>query len=198
MREIEFDIDSPTEGIVASVVVGLLETHRRPTQSIELSAKEINIEGQNYVLEKSVAVEDNMIRQTSTTITIDEDRNIETSPNMSTLAESSSRISLHGIEIPVSLFPQPWKVQKNQVRMTWPFPILIVADICGKRDIDLNSARNQIVISDKWQDFEEKLAYLVCVEIKKAVSAEYWVALKALLLSVSQSESFTIGLSRLE
>ena len=198
LREIEFDINAPQDGIVGSVVVGILETHSHSTKSIELSGKEIVIEGESYTLEKSIYLEENKITQKSTSITIDDDRNIKTSLSASTLAESVSRISLHGIEIPVSLFPERWRVQRNQVRIAWPFPMLLVVDVCDTRDIDLNSARNQILVSDKWLSFEERLCVLVATELKKQVSAEYWGEMRKLLLEASTNEVFKLGLSKVE
>ena len=73
----------------------------------------------------------NEIELHSTSISIDDEGNIDSSSGYSTLAKSRSRVSLHGIEIPTTLFPEPWRLERNQAHISWPFPLLIVVDICG-------------------------------------------------------------------
>jgi hypothetical protein len=109
-------------------------------------------------LNKSINISDNEIKLFSTNITIDDDGNVEATSLRRSLAESKSRIALHGIEVSTTLFPNTWNMQRNQAKLSWPFPILIVVDICGNRDIDLNSARDKIILSDNWMKFEEDLS----------------------------------------
>ncbi len=196
IKEIVFEIDDIENGIVASVIVGLLGSHGRPTQSINLNSRSIEIEGDSYQLEKSIYSSDNEIKQSSTSITIDEDGNIDTSSGDTTLAESVSKISLHGIEIPATLFPSFWEKRNIQVSISWPFPVLLVVDICGKRDIDLNSARNQIILNNKWIEFEDLLTIEILENIKQIVGNEYWSELK-LILSNSKNERFTGSLRKM-
>ena len=72
-------------------------------------------------------------------------------------------------------------MKNNQVRISWPFPLILIVDICGVRDLDLNSPRTEIIMSDKWLQFEEELAYLICKGISKLVTTEYWNELKEIL-----------------
>lgn len=197
IREICFKIENIEKGLVASVIVGLLESHGKPTMSINLKSKQVEIEGDFYELEKSINCVDNEIKERSTSITIDEDGLIDTSSGNSTLAESASKISLHGIEIPTTLFPSYWEKRTSPVNIDWPFPVLLVADICGNRDIDLNSARNQILMTNKWIEFEEILTNEVLENIKLSVEDEYWTALKTNFLK-SNNERFTRILNKIE
>lgn len=113
----------------------------------------------------------------SQSITINEGGGINQYSYGNNLTTSKSKLSFHGIEIPSSLFPQPWEVKNNQVRLSWPFPFIIVLDICGNRDLDLNSSRTEIIMSEKWIDFEETLAYIICRKIKEALPCDYWQSL---------------------
>jgi molecular chaperone HtpG len=195
IREIEFNINDKENGIAGSIIVALLESQSKPVTAIKIQAKTIDIDGQSYDLDKSISMNDNEIELHSTSITIDDEGNIDSSSGYSTLAKSQSRISLHGIEIPTTLFPESWRVQNNQARISWPFPILIVVDICGRRDLNLNSSRNQILYGDKWIEFEELLAQKICENIKEQVGKMYWNELKPLLLEKSKSEQLSKALN---
>ena len=116
---------------------------------------------------------------------------------MSDLAKSKSRLSLHGIEVPSSLFPESWRQKENQVKISFPFPLILVVDICGNRDLDLNSSRTEIIVSEKWFDFEEELAFIICTGLSKAVSEEYWKALKE-IFKKSKNENFLRALNKLD
>ncbi len=75
--------------------------------------------------------------------------------------------------------------------------MLLVLDLGGVNDVDLNSARNEIVYNEKWDDFEQKLAYLICKGLFESVEKEYWEKLVSLLTQEAKSDSFTFGLRKL-
>lgn len=76
--------------------------------------------------------------------------------------------------------------------------MILIVDICGHRDLDLNSARTEIIISEKWVDFEEELAFLICGGIAKAVGLKYWSELKSILSEHAKSDSFIRGLNKVK
>jgi len=198
IREINVVFDGKERGIFGSAIVALLERQGNPVEKIETGSKNVVIDGSDYELEKSITITNNEIELHSTSITIDDEGNIDSSSGYSVLAKSQSRISLHGIEIPASLFPDSWRLQHNQVRIVWPFPILLVIDICGQRDLDLNSARSQIVFGEKWIDFEETLASMTCEGIRDHVGSDYWNKLQPILLRNSTSDIFTKVVEKME
>ena len=191
IREITVAFNNKERGIVGSAIVALLERHGNPVANIGARSKSVVIDGSEYELEKSIRLTDNEIELQSTSITIDDEGAIDSSSGYSVLAKSRSRISFHGIEIPVSLFPEPWRLQHNQVRIVWPLPVLLVIDVCGQRDLDLNSARNQIVFGENWVDFEETLSRTLCEGIRDQVDLRYWDALLPILREKSKSEIFS-------
>ena len=184
------DLNHIKEGIIGSAVVAILERSGKPVKEIELNSRDIDIEGESYTLERSIRISENSISESSKSITIDDEGNIDESTSFTEFAKSKSRISLHGIEIPSTLFPESWRLKHNQVKIAWPFPLIIVVDICGERDLDLNSSRTEIIMSEKWINFEEKLAYLICSDIANSVDKDYWDELKNIFMEKTKNEIF--------
>lgn len=198
IKMIEVPLTDKGTGIVGSVTVALLERQGMPVKEINLRLKHVVIEGETYDLQKNIKIDVNSIEESGTSITIDENGDIDQSNATSEFTRSRSRLSLHGIEVPTSLFPPVYAMKANQVRLTWPFPLILIIDICGTRDLDLNSPRTEIIMSDKWLSFEEELAYLVCNHIANIVTHEYWAALKNLFLEHKKSDAFLRGLGRVD
>lgn len=196
IKEFNLTFDDESNGFIGSAVIAILETHGFPTESIEMSSRSIDIEGDSYRLEKSIRLSGKEISESSTSITIDEDGSVDSSDSRRVLYESKSRLSLHGIEVPSSLFPQSWNMQKNQVKLSWPMPLLLVVDICGPNDLDLNSPRTQIIMSDKWLKFEESLSFEILSKIANSVTPAYWERLKEVLTNNTKNEIFINSLNR--
>lgn len=191
-----FDINISQEGIVGSAIIAILENHDKPVKEIELNSRDIEIEGKTYTLERSISLSENSISESSKSITINDEGEINDSNSYSEFTRSKSRLSLHGIEIPSTLFPESWRRKNNQVKISWPFPLVLVVDIGGNNDLDLNSPRTEIIMSEKWIDFEEKLAFSICNEIAKQVTSEYWEELKNILISKTKNELFTRSINK--
>ena len=196
IRVFEFSLDKKQEGIIGSALVAILESHGKPVEKIDLTSIDITVEDESFTLEKKLWVSTNSITQESNSITVNDDGGVSKDSSTRELAESQSRLSLHGIEVPSSLFPQSWRRKENQVKISFPFPLILVIDICGSRDLDLNSPRTEIIISEKWFDFEEKLASIICNELYRAVSFDYWTDLIA-ILKKSKNENFVRALDNL-
>lgn len=197
IREFTVELDNPDVGFIGTAVVAILETRGMPTDLISITTKSVSIENENFDLKKTISLSGKEISLNTTSITIDEDARIDSSESSNRLAQSKSRMSLHGIEIPSTLFPNSWAMQKNQVRLEWPFPILLVVDICGTMDLDLNSSRTQIIMSEKWLTFEALLAYEILSKLCRSVTKKYWHTLKSILLKQSRNEVFLSSLERI-
>jgi len=189
IKYFEIKIDNKKDGIIGSALIAILERHETPVESIDLISKDIEIDGIIYTLERKLKYDKYKIVTNSTSISPDDNGNINQDSSESWIVQSKSRISLHGIEVPTTLFPESWRKTNNQVELSFPFPMLIIVDICGNRDLDLNSPRTEIIISKKWFDFEEQLAFIICTELAKQATTEYWVALKK-IFQKSKNENF--------
>ncbi len=197
IKMVDIELNNIIDGFVGSAMVAILESQGKPVSDIELNSRDVEIEGKVYTLERKIYISENSITETSKSITINDDGEISEDSSFSELAKSKSRISLHGIEIPSSLFPS-WNRKSNQVKISWPFPIIIVVDICGSRDLDLNSPRTEIIMSEKWIDFEEKLATSICKRLSEIVEAEYWKNLKEVLKLKTKNEIFIKALENVK
>ncbi len=198
IRTFEISLNKKELGFIGSVIVAILESHEKPAEKIELNSRDIEIEGETYTLEKSLTISENSIKEKSKTITINDEGEIKEDSSSSEYARSNSRISLHGIEIPTTLFPESWRMKPNQVKITWAFPLVLVLDICGNRDLDLNSPRTEIIMSEKWINFEEELAFQICNEIAKKVSIDYWNEWKEIVTKNNKNEQFLRGLNNVK
>lgn len=195
IKVFEVSLDRKNEGILGTALVAILERHGCPVEQIDLTSIDISVDGESYTLEKELWVSTNSITQESNSITVNDDGGISKDSSTRDLAKSISRLSLHGIEVPSSLFPESWRRKDNQVQISFPFPLILVVDICGNRDLDLNSPRTEVIISEKWFDFEEHLAFIICTEISKLVTTEYWNTLKE-IFKKSKNENFVRALNK--
>ncbi len=196
IRTFEISLDNKESGIIGSATVAILESHGNPVSRIDLNSRDIEIEGEIYTLERNIQLSENSISEFSKSITINDNGEINEDRSLSTFSRSNSRLSLHGIEVPSTLFPESWRIKDNQVKISWPFPLVLVVDILGNRDLDLNSSRTEIIMSEKWIDFEEELAFLICSEISNTVEIKYWNELKNILISSTKNEYFLRSINR--
>jgi len=198
VRKISIEFDDPARGFVGSAVVAILESHGRPVPKLEMTSQTVDINGESYELEKSITIIENEIEESATNISIDENGDIDQSNSYRSLNKSISQLSLHGIEVPSTLFPDLWRMQKNQVKLSWPFPMILVVDVCGDADLDLNSSRTQIIMSEKWVEFEKRLSFEVCSKLADSVSMDYWEKLRSVLLSNTKNSIFAQSVNEVE
>lgn len=196
IKTFEISLNKKEIGIIGSAIIAILESHGEPVITIDLNSRDVEIEGEIYTLEKNIKLSENSISESSKSISINDDGEITEESSSNVFARSQSRLSLHGIEVPTTLFPDSWRKKANQIKLLWPFPLVIVIDICGNRDLDLNSSRTEIIMSDKWLDFEEQLAFVVCSEIASIVTADYWIMLKDIFTQRSENEIFLRAMNK--
>lgn len=198
IRTFDIKINKEKIGIIGTASIAILESNNQPKEKIELNSKDVNIEGEIFKLEREIELSENSIRERSKSITIDDDGEIRENDSTRSYTQSKSKLSLHGIEIPTTLFTEPYMLKNNQVKISWPFPLILIIDICGNRDLDLNSPRTEIIESEKWFEFEEELAYIICKKLKSRVSINYWNQLNKIFISRTKNEAFLRALERLE
>lgn len=179
--------------------VAILEDKEEPFLTVETKVAEVSVGGRSYPMLKQLDMKDNEIKIQSTSIGTDHDGNITTHMGYQMSISSKSTISLHGIEIDYNLFPASWRTRKNQVRLEWPFPILLVVDVGGDRDLDLNAARTEILVGAKWDKIEQDLACLICLGIEKTIETEKWEKFRTNVLAPSlYGSAFMEGLRDME
>lgn len=194
LKEIEFSFK--LNGLEGNANLAFIEQNGVPVTNIDKLSETIDINGVEYELSMELKYDTNEIRKNSSTIGITDDGEINQSSNYSNLAKSKSLLSIHGISYPESLFPNFYTRNKKAL-LRWPFPMLLVLDIGGRNDLELNSARNEILYNEKWDCLEQDLAYIICKGVHENVDNEYWLKLKEILLSQTKSDNFINGLNKL-
>ncbi|MGD8782019.1 MAG: ATP-binding protein [Ignavibacteria bacterium] len=189
INEIEFKFDCSQSGLTGVCRVGILEKKDEPVSKIEILSKEVMVEGEEFELNLEKYIEENSIKKRSDSIEVNDDNEIEVNTSYTTIQESKSKVSMYGIEIPTTLFPASWERQ-NSPKLDLPFPALIIVDIGGSIDLDLNSSRTKIISNEKWMKFEEILCKIICDGIKNNVNDAYWESLKTIFLDKSSNKIF--------
>lgn len=143
-------------------------------------SKDVEIDGEIYTLSSSVKYKNNCITETSTSISVDEDGEIDTNTSWSERFKSKSSLSIHGIEVPYNLFPNySNKMSKAVLNILFPFSFRL--DIGVNSDLNLNSARDQIIYDEKWLTFEENLYQVICKRLKEQLSLSDWERLNEII-----------------
>ena len=62
-----------------------------------------------------------------------------------------------------------------------PFPFSFRLDIGENGDLNLNSARDQIIYDEKWLKFEENLYSIICIKLKEILSLSDWKLLNQII-----------------
>lgn len=72
----------------------------------------------------------------------------------------------------------------------FPFPIRFRLDIGAPNDLNLNSARTQIIYDEVWANFEKMFTETVCDKIKENVRKEDWEQMKRVFVKRPKNEVF--------
>ncbi|WP_394706946.1 ATP-binding protein [Marispirochaeta sp.] len=187
IKEIEFDLSNAKLGLNGNVLISILEEDEIPVTKIEDLSRTVKIDDEEYDLESKIVLKNNEIEKIGTVIEVDVDSGISTSDNTNTIKRSKSRFSIHGIDYPAGIFPEIYD-RKKKAKLRWPLPMNLVLDITGSNDLDLNSARTEIIYNKKWLYFEFNLANEIIKSLKKNTTDEYFTALVEALLEISESE----------
>lgn len=162
---------------------------------IEVLSKEVIIDNERYEFGMSIHYGDYKIRKTSNTIDVDDEGEIKAGSHTSTVAESKSSFSVHGIDIPNGLFPK-YIDSGTKTKLRWPFPMLIILDLGGNHDLNLNSARTEILYDNKWVEFEGNLFFIVCEKIAEKIGKKKWKILKEILIKNIKNDNLLSAISK--
>lgn len=180
IRKIDIDLTCEEYGFKGRGCIGILIKNDMPVEEIEILSKDVEIDGEIYTLSSSVKYKNNCITETSTSISVDEDGEIDTNTSWSERFKSKSSLSIHGIEVPYNLFPNySNKMSKAVLNILFPFSFRL--DIGVNSDLNLNSARDQIIYDEKWLTFEENLYQVICKRLKEQLSLSDWERLNEII-----------------
>lgn len=180
IRKMEIDLTSDKYGFKGKGCIGIIIKNDVPVDEIEILSKDVVVDGETYTLSTSIKYENNCIKENSTSISVDEDGDIDTNTSWSERFKSKSSLSIHGIEVPYNTFPD-FSNRMSKAVLKIPFPFAFRLDIGTKSDLNLNSARDQIIYDDKWLHFEENLYWIICRQLVETLSPEEWKILKQII-----------------
>ena len=189
VKEILIDITDESLGFTGSVIVGIIEQNNLPVANIEILSKEVELDEVNYDLSMEIYYGKNAIEKDSNSIGVNDKGEVESSNTSSYIVKSKSFFSIHGIQFFSDIFPH-YSDKASKAILKWPLPMLVVLDIVGHRDLDLNSARTEIIYNEKWLKFEKDLAFIILKRLSEKLNFEYWRELQK-IIEKSDNELFT-------
>lgn len=192
IREVAFDFND--NGFLGNALVGIIEKDGKVVETVDVHSNDVKINNVDYNLSLEMHWEENQIQKEGDSIEIDDSGEIRSNSHSQTLAKSKALFSIHGIHYAGGLFPEYTYGSKKTV-LKWPFPVLLVLDLQGTNDLDLNSARNEIVLNESWEKFERNLAYVICTGLFSKLTDDYRAELSDLFTSKTKSENFLLGLN---
>jgi hypothetical protein len=195
IKVFEFEFDE--NGLKGKARIGILEKGGNPVYEVYSEAKSVDIQGSIFPLNRKIYVSQGFLTQEASIITVDDSGRIHTSNSTSHLLKSKCKMSFHGIEVPHNLTVEPWALKPNMANIQWPIQFLMLLDISGTYDLDLNSSRSEVLNTEKWNKVEEDLAYIFAKNIKIRVDDNNWVNLKKIYTSLPISQSFRNGFNKL-
>lgn len=180
IRKIDIDLTCEEYGFKGKGCIGILIKNGLPAEEIEILSKDVEIDGEIYTLSSNIKYKTNCITETSTSISVDEDGEIDTNTSWSERFKSKASLSIHGIEVPYNLFPD-YSNGMSKAVLKIPFPFSFRLDIGVNSDLNLNSARDQIIYDEKWLTFEENLYRIICRRLKDTLSSSDWKILNEII-----------------
>lgn len=180
IRKVDIDLTNEEYGFKGKGCIGILTKNGIPVEEIEVLSKNVEIDGEVYTLSSNIQYKTNCITETSQNISVYEDGEIGTNRSWSERFKSKSSLSIHGIEVPYNLFPNYCNGTSKAV-LKIPFPFSFRLDIGANSDLNLNSARDQIIYDEKWLTFEENLYRIICRRLKNSLSSSDWKILNQII-----------------
>lgn len=185
INKIDIDLTSYEYGFKGKGCIGILIKNGIPVNEVEILSKDVEIDGEVYTLSSDIKYGTNCIRENSTSISADDKGDISTNTSYSEWFKSNSSFSIHGIEVPCKLFSD-YTNRMSKTVFKMPFPLSFRLDIGQNNDLNLNSARDQIIYDEKWLLFEESFYCIICSQLATVLKASDWKRLKQIIQKNSE------------
>ena len=190
IKFVKFDLNDDEKGFRGKAEIAYIVNNRGQIQkSLDFFQKDVMVDNETFTLSSSMSYATNCIHKSTTSLEVDETGNIDTHHSYRKICTSTSYISVHGIDVPCRLFRDHTNYDQKAV-LTYPFPIKFRLDVGSVNDLNLNSARTQILYDEVWITFERQFTETVLKNIKKSVSLSVWNKMKEIFKENSKSENF--------
>lgn len=158
-------------------------------ESFIITEKKVRVDNEDYILSANITYGDNCIERKVTSLEVNEEGDVETKNNFHQMYKSRASFSLHGIDVPCNMFYDYSNLGQKAI-LHFPFPIRFRLDIGAPNDLNLNSARTQIIYDEVWANFEKMFTETVCNKIRENVSKENWEQMKKIFVKRPKNEVF--------
>lgn len=190
IKIIQFDLNDETVGFRGKAEIAYITNHHGEIlDALDICQKDVIVDGENFTLSSSIVYATNCIEKTSTSLEVDEDGNVNSNESFIKICESFSYLSIHGIDVPCNLFSNYTNYGQKAV-LKFPFSIRFRLDIGSINDLNLNSARTQIIYDEVWVAFEQQFTKTVLTKIKGNVSVSIWDKMKEIFSKNSTNKVF--------
>ena len=126
IRKIDIDLTCEEYGFKGRGCIGLLIKNDMPVEEIEILSKDVEIDGEIYTLSSSVKYKNNCITETSTSISVDEDGEIDTNTSWSERFKSKSSLSIHrNSKFRINLFPNYYQIKCTKAVLNIPISFFV-------------------------------------------------------------------------
>ncbi len=180
VKKLNIDLKDDQYSFKGKGCIGLLIKNGTPVSEIEVLSRNVEIDGEVYTLSSIIKYDTTCITEKTTSISVDADGKISADTSYSKRFNSEAALSIHGIEIPCKIVPD-YNNRQSQTLIRTPFPFSFRLDIGQNSDLNLNSARNQIIYDEKWLQFEENLYSVLCSQLKTILENSYWETVKSMV-----------------
>lgn len=190
IKIVSFDLNDNDKGFRGKAEIAyIVNHHNQILEELDICKKEVMVEDESFTLSSSISYATNCILKSSSSIEVDEDGDVNAHDSFREICKSSSCLSIHGIDVPYSLFRNYTNWGQKAV-LELPIPIRFRLDIGSVNDLNLNSARTQVIYDEVWSSFERQFIETVLSKIKEAVPKTIWNTMKSIFGNSSKNAVF--------
>ncbi|OCN02279.1 hypothetical protein A7X67_06435 [Clostridium sp. W14A] len=190
IKIVQFDLNDEEKGFHGKAEIAYIaDRHGDILKSLDICQKDVIVDGETFTLSSSISYATNCIHKSTTSLEVDEEGDINSQESFRKVCESSSILSVHGIDVPCSLFSNYTNYGQKAV-LEFPFPLRFRLDVGSANDLNLNSARTQIIYDEIWMTFERQFTETLLGKIKESVTSNLWIKMKDIFRHKIESEMF--------
>lgn len=187
---LEFSLNDSEKGFRGKAAMAFISNHCGGIlESLDKCQKNVIVDGETFLLSSSISYATNCIHKSTTSLEVDEDGEISSHESFREVCKSFSSLSVHGIDVPCSLFRDYTNYGQKAV-LEFPFPLRFRLDVGSTNDLNLNSARTQVIYDEVWISFKQQLTETILTKIKGSLSKANWSKMKRIFSSISKNSSF--------
>lgn len=187
---LEFSLNDSEKGFRGKAAMAFISNHSGDIlESLDKCQKNVIVDGETFLLSSSISYATNCIHKSTTSLEVDEDGGISSHESFREVCKSFSRLSVHGIDVPCSLFRDYTNYGQKAV-LEFPFPLRFRLDVGSTNDLNLNSARTQVIYDEVWISFKQQLTETILTKIKGSLSKAKWRKMKRIFSTISTNSSF--------